>query len=158
VIPDELRQFIGKAEPPQVRDVERGSIRRYAEAVGNDNPLYYDEEYTRKSRYGTIIAPPGFWGWPVKSVAAATGLPDIIADLQRALSKAGYPRILDGGISYEFFVPIEAGDKLVASPRIKDIAAKQGKSGTMMMCYFETSYLNQNGDLVARASQTFIAR
>lgn len=158
MVPEELKQFIGKAEMPHVREVERGAVKRYAEAVGNDNPLYFDEEWARNSRRGGIIAPPGFFGWPAKPVAAATGLPDIIAHLQKALAKAGYARILDGGISYEFFLSVRAGDTLIASPKIKDIAPKQGKSGTMMMCYFETSYLNQNGDLVARASQTFIAR
>ncbi len=45
MVPDELKQHIGKIDPPHVREVERGAIRRYADAVGNGNPLYFDEEY-----------------------------------------------------------------------------------------------------------------
>lgn len=154
MVPDELQQYIGKIDPPHVREVERGAIVRYAAAVGNGNPLYHDIEYASESRYGTIIAPPGFFGWPLQMVPSSEG----IIGLMTALINAGYYRILDGGMSYEFFLPVRADDILIASPKVKDVKAKEGKSGTMIMCEFETTYLNQNGDLVARASQTLIGR
>jgi acyl dehydratase len=154
MVPDELKQHIGKIDPPHVREVERGAIRRYADAVGNDNPLYFDEEYASESRYGTIIAPPGFFGWSMQSVPSSEG----IIGLMTAMINAGYYRILDGGMSYEFFLPVREGDIMIASPKIKDVTAKEGKSGTMMVCDFETTYLNQNGDLVAKAYQTLIGR
>jgi len=154
MVPDELKQHIGKIDPPHVREVERGAIRRYADAVGNDNPLYFDEEYASESRYGTIIAPPGFFGWSMQSVPSSEG----IIGLMTAMINAGYYRILDGGMSYEFFLPVRAGDIVIASPKVKDVNAKEGKSGTMMVCDFETTYLNQNGDLVAKAYQTLIGR
>lgn len=154
MVPDELKQYIGKIDPPHVREVERGAIRRYAEAVGNDNPLYFDEEYASESRYGTIIAPPGFFGWSMQSVPSSEG----IIGLMTAMINAGYYRILDGGMSYEFFLPVREGDIMIASPKVKDVTAKEGKSGTMMVCDFETTYLNQNGDLVAKAYQTLIGR
>jgi len=158
MIPEEARPFVGRIDPPIVRRVEKGAIRRYAEAVGNDNPLYHDEEHARRSRFGGIIAPPGFFGWPIEPASASTGLPDIVVELQAALGKAGFPRILDGGITYDFRLPVRAGDILIATPRISDIAEKQGKSGAMMMCLFEMTYSNQHGDLVARSVQTFFAR
>ena len=154
MVPDELKQHIGKIDPPHVREVERGAIRRYAEAVGNGNPLYFDEEYASESRYGTIIAPPGFFGWSMQSVPSSEG----IIGLMTAMINAGYYRILDGGMSYEFFLPVRAGDIVIGSPKVKDVTAKEGKSGTMMVCDFETTYLNQNGDLVAKAYQTLIGR
>ncbi len=154
MVPDELKQYIGKIDPPHVREVERGAIRRYADAVGNENPLYFDEEYASESRYGTIIAPPGFFGWPTQAVPSSEG----IIGLMTAMINAGYYRILDGGMSYECFLPVRAGDILIASPKVKDVSAKEGKSGTMMVCNFETTYLNQNGDLVAKAYQTLIGR
>jgi acyl dehydratase len=154
MVPDELKEYIGKIDPPHVREVEQGAIRRYADAVGNGNPLYYDIEYAGESAQGTIIAPPGFFGWAMASVPSSEG----IIGLMTALINAGYYRILDGGMSYEFFLPVRAGDILIASPRVKDVQAKEGKSGTMIVCDFETTYLNQNGDLVAKASQTLIGR
>ncbi|MBE0480261.1 MAG: MaoC family dehydratase N-terminal domain-containing protein [Dehalococcoidia bacterium] len=158
MIPEEARQFIGKTAVPIVREVERGAIRRYADAVGNNNPLYCDEEYAAGSRYGDIIAPPGFFGWPIKPAKSTTGLPEIVGDLQEALARGGFPRILDGGISYEFFLTVRADDMLIASVKVSNITEKEGKSGAMMVCRLETTFLNQNGDEVARAYQTFIAR
>jgi acyl dehydratase len=158
MIPEEAKQFIGRTDPPIIRHVEKGAIRRYAEAVGNDNAVYYDEEYARKSQYGCIIAPPGFFGWPTKAPSSCTGLADIVGELQMALARGGFPRILDGGISYDFFLPVRAGDILAATPKVTGLSEKEGKSGNMIVSYFETTYVNQNGDLVARARQTFIAR
>ena len=152
-VPEELKRYIGKIDPPHVREVEKGSIRRYADAVGNDNPLYFDEEYAKKSPYGSIIAPPGFFGWAASAVAQSEG----IIGLMMALIESGYAGILDGGMSYEFFLPVRVGDTLVASPRVKDVAAKSGKN-PMMICQFEVTYLNQNGDVVATACQTLIGR
>ncbi len=143
MIPDSLKQFIGKVDPPHVREVEKGAIRRYADAVGNDNPLYYDEEYARKSRYGSIIAPPG----------SSEGLIGVMG----AMIEAGYAGILDGGMAYDFFLPVRAGDTLVASPKVLDVTAKEGKT-KMMIVRFETTYYNQNGDLVAKSYHTLIGR
>jgi hypothetical protein len=126
MVPDELKQHIGKIDPPHVSE----------------------------SRYGTIIAPPGFFGWSMQSVPSSEG----IIGLMTAMINAGYYRILDGGMSYEFFLPVRAGDIVIASPKVKDVTAKEGKSGPMMVCDFETTYLNQNGDLVAKAYQTLIGR
>jgi acyl dehydratase len=158
MIPEEAKRFIGRTDPPIVRHVEKGAIRRYAEAVGNDNPLHYDEEYARKTKYGSIIASPGFWGWPTQTPSSSTGLAEIVGELQAALARGGFPRILDGGISYDFFLPVRAGDVLVASPKVTGLSEKEGKSGSMIICNFETTYINQNGDLVAKSYQTFIAR
>lgn len=155
MIPEEVKQYVGKQYAPHIRHVEQGAIRRYAEAIEDDNPLYCDEEYTRQSRYDAIIAPPAFFGWPKK----AGGMPEAMVEVRAALGKAGYGRVLDGGISYEFNQPVCEGDTLVASMKVKDIYEREGKSGTkMIFSVFETSYTNQNGDLVAKAYHTLIYR
>ena len=54
------KNAIGRASPPTLNEVEKGAIRRFAEALGDYNPIYYDEEYARASGYPTIVAPPTF--------------------------------------------------------------------------------------------------
>jgi acyl dehydratase len=54
------RQFIGQRSEPVLNIVERGAVRKFAEAIGDPNPLYMDEEAAEASRYGGIIAPPTF--------------------------------------------------------------------------------------------------
>ena len=36
----------------------REAIELYCKAVGEDHPLYFDEDYARTTRYGGLIAPP----------------------------------------------------------------------------------------------------
>ena len=53
-------QLIGKKTKEYTIDIEKGHIRRFAEAIGDPSPLYYDEEYAKQTSYKGIIAPPTF--------------------------------------------------------------------------------------------------
>lgn len=153
---EKLGKFIGTTTPPGINEVERGAIRRYAEAVGDPNPLYYDVEYASKSRYKGLISPPGFFGWPVK---VSVGAMEIMAPIFEILFSAGLVRILDAGIDYDFFLPIRAGDTLIWYARFADAKERTSKSGErMVFITMELTFVNQNGDTVARRRQTFIAR
>ncbi len=154
MIPDEMKRYIGMVDPPTVFEVEKGAIRRYADAVGDPNPLYRDQEYAAKSKYAGIIAPPGFFGWPVSAASMGGAGGQLIA----AAMNAGYYRILDAAKSYEFYLPVRPGDTLVSSPQVDDIVEKEGKSGPMFIISFKTTYTNQNGDIVANAYQGLICR
>jgi acyl dehydratase len=41
-------------------EATRDGIRHYAYGFGDDNPLYCDPDYAATTRWGGIIAPPGF--------------------------------------------------------------------------------------------------
>lgn len=152
---EELKGLIGTKTDPGFNEVEKGSIRRYADAVGNPNPLHSDIEYAKKSRHGGIIAPPGFFGWPKQ---VNTGAIEVMGPVFGAVFNAGLIRILDAGIEYDFFLPIHAGDTLTWFARFADVKERDGKSGRMVFLTMELTYMNQNGDLVAKARQTFLAR
>lgn len=150
---EELKKFIGKTDEPYPMEVEKGAIKRYAEAVGDANPLYHDEEYARTSKYGTIICPPGFFGWPVKSRPHLSG---VRKELLESIMKAGYKRLLDGGSDFEFMLPVRAGDILVATGGIADVYEREGKAGKLIFAVTEMTYINQNGDRVANVRSTLI--
>ena len=152
-ITDELKALIGTTTEPVIMEVERGAIRRYADAIDDPNPLFRDVEHAQSSRYGEMICPPGFFGWPVKR----GGLMEVLASLAPALARAGCPRILDGGVDFEFYLPIRAGDILTSSGKIADIRAREGRTGTMIFTTLETTFINQNGDLVAKSRATIIS-
>ena len=40
--------------------IEAGHIMMFARAVGDPNPVYYDEDAAKKTEAGGIIAPPTF--------------------------------------------------------------------------------------------------
>jgi len=161
MLPEEVAKFIGKTTGVSVFEIEKEPIRRFADAVDDPNPLYWDEEYAKKSSYGSIIAPPGFISipWCSRPKGGETS-PDSRTELRDALRKVGYvnPGGIDAGIEYEFFNPVRAGDTITATSMIKDIIEREGKTGKMAFVFNETTYTNQNGDLVARARSTFIQR
>jgi len=170
MLPEEITKFIGTGGGVTVYEVEKGAIKKFADAVDDLNPFYLDEEYAENSRYGSIIAPPGFFGWPAR-FARGSALPrateakgsseqttDPRATLGVALVEAGYPRVLDGGMEYDFFCPVRAGDTLAASSVIKDVIGREGSTGKMAFVITETTYTNQNGELVAKARATSIHR
>ncbi len=162
MLSDDVEEFIGKGGDVRIYEVEKGAIRRFADAVDDPNPLFHDDEYARNSRNGAIIAPPGFFGWPTQwpaaTAAAALAGGGSESGLGTVLAKAGYTRLLDGGVDYEFFMPIRAGDTLVVTSKLKDVRERAGGTGKMAIVRNESTYHNQNGNIVATAIATAIYR
>ena len=166
MLPEEVTKLIGQKTGVRMFEVEKGAIKKFADAVDDRNPLYWDDEYARNSRYGSIIAPPGFFGWPLEWAPGvtfplfpeSTGVGETNIKTRETLAKEGYGRTLDGGMEYEFFIPVRAGDILASSVTITDIVEREGKTGSMVFVFNEITYVNQNGELVAKARQTSIHR
>jgi acyl dehydratase len=145
VITEEMRKVIGVESEPVIYEVEKGAIRKFADAIGDPNPLYYDEEYAKKSRYGGIIAPPGFFGWPVKGGFVTTHPFD-----------TPLKSLLNGGSEFEYFQPVRAGDVLSVTNKVTDLYEREGRLGRMLFTQWESTYRNQKGEIVAKARGTFI--
>jgi acyl dehydratase len=153
IITDKLKKLIGTGPDPSVYKVEEGAIQRYADAIGDINPLFNDVGYAKKSRYGRLMCPPGFFGWPTKAHTREVSI--IIGSLVAA---GAPPRGLDAGVEYEFFESVGAGDVLTCSTRIISLSERDGKTGKMLITNWVTMYLNQNGDVVAKATASLINR
>jgi acyl dehydratase len=154
-VPDEVMRMVGIVSEPVMCKVEEGAIERFADAVDDPNPLYRDAEYAKRSRYGGIIAPLGFFGWPLKgkTIEGDLNFREVIAK-HMALTQG-----LDGGSEYGYFLPVRAGDTLTAYTKMADIVEREGRDGrTMVFVTRAIRYLNQNGDLVAIAKVTTIMR
>jgi acyl dehydratase len=150
LITDELRKLIGVTLDTIVFKVEEGAIQRYAQAIGDPNPLFNAPDYAGKTRYGRLLAPPGFTGWPAKA-----GRPT--EKLFAFLVKAGAPpRILDGGIEFEFIEPVGAGDVLTARTKIAKVAERETKLGKTMFTTAEVTYVNQKGKVALKSWATII--
>ena len=140
VVPESLKKMVGQTEEPIVFKVEEGAIQRYARAVGDANPLYNDVEYAAQSKWGRLLAPPAFPGWPVKSDGF-----DMIKFVEK-LIKAGAPMgLLDGGVDYEFFSPVAADDTLLAVTKIESIEGRETKLGPTMITTVETTFTKESG-------------
>jgi acyl dehydratase len=150
LITDGLRKLIGMTLDTIVFKVEEGAIQRYAEAIGDPNPLYNDPDFASKTRYGRLLAPPGFTGWPVKAGRLSERLLE-------SLAKAGAPsRLLDGGIEFEFIEPVGAGDVLTATTKIVNMTERETKLGKTMFTTLETTFVNKKGNVTLKSRSTFI--
>ena len=144
LLTEEMRQrTIGLEGEPAILDVEKGAIARFAEAVGDPNPLWNDEAGARNSRYGGLTAPPTF----LRSVRLQR--PQLPFDVP-------YTRNLDGGSEWEYFGPIRAGDRITAVARIEDVSERSGRLGPMLFTVTNITYTNQFGEVVATQRTTAI--
>ena len=148
-ITDEMRASIGVEGPPTVNDVDKTGIRMFARAVGYTSPLFYDEEYAKSKGHRSLIAPPGYLGTARYNPNA-----------QRPMGGPGRGRTgggLDGGVERKYTgVEICAGDVLTAVSKIVDISERPSRLGMMVITRRETTFTNQNGEVVCRAYNTIL--
>ena len=159
MVAESLQSLIGRRSQPVVMEVTRTDLRKIADAAGNRNPLYWDDAYAAKTKYGGVIAPPDFFGWPVKwpPDTVFMSFNDLLGEMYAEIAKAGYFRVINAGMESEFFLPIRPGDTLVVTTQIISMEEKEGKKGgKMLLSTIETTVVNQNGDVVARQRQSGI--
>ena len=149
VVTDKIRNQIGKDISSVVWDIEKGAIRKVAEAIGDPNPLWQDEEYAKKTRFGGIIAPPTFL-WSLRNEEAVKWAND--PDLSPVT------RFLHGGTDFDLYQPVRPGDRITVTSKLVDAFEREGKSGKMLTMIEESRYTNQKGELVAKATSTLIRR
>lgn len=152
-----LKSFIERSGDPITFSVETGAIKRYADAIGDTNPVFTDDSADGLID-GKLFAPPGFFGWPTSLKGNMPFYPQLRVDMIAALAKEGYTNLLDGSLDYEFFTPILAGDILYAVMTIKELSLKQGRSGYMVVCTLEFTYDRPNGERAAKVTQKIIAK
>jgi acyl dehydratase len=119
-------------EPLSVHD-----IRRWAQySVGDDNPLFSEVDYAKRSAWGTVIAPPTFL-YTIDSGIVAPGLPGI--------------QWIFAGSRFEHFHPVKAGDTITARTRLIDVQIKEGRNVARYVNQVgEVLFTNQHGQLVTR--------
>lgn len=143
---EELKSKVGVESDPVVYTVEKGHIRRFAEAIGDDNPLFADEAEARKSQYDGIIATPTF-----TRAFFARG------DDDEGVTREGTDvKVLDAGSEWEYFHPIRVGDTITVTTKVADTYQKDGRIGMMTFDVRETIYKNQLGQVVITRRDTGI--
>ena len=99
------------------------AIRRWAECTGDPNPLYNDEEYARKTRWGGPVAPPGF-EWSMGIDRAPLVPEELNKETHRALRGI---QLFHSGAEYFYYREIREGTRLFKSETVADVAMKQSK-------------------------------
>lgn len=131
--------------------IEYEPIRRYCHMSNDDNPLFLDPDYAKKTKYGAVILPPmtirtlvtpGSPGyWPPTPPQEGTALPPVPTPGDRAINLT---------TEWEFFKPVKVGDRLSVTQRIADVFIKPIRlDPEAFWILTERIYRNQNGEVVA---------
>lgn len=159
LIPDETRDRIGEllAEPVTV-SIDRRESQRYAMAVDDLNPVYFDVEAARQAGHRTIIAPPTFITHAIVPPRSTDQLREDGLWHDRDGVRLAVGRMMFGGEEWDFMEPVCVGDEITAETRLADVDQKTGSKGPFVRVVRETTFTNQDGTVVARSRQIGIAR
>ena len=133
-IVDRLKVKVGWTGGERVATVEAGHVRRFCEAIGDDDPRWHEE------------APPTF------VVALSSETPPLAEALEYG---RGW---LNGGDAFEYLEPVRIGDTITSRTSLVDVYEKQGGSGGLLFLITETEYVNQHGRVAVRVRGTRIRR
>ncbi len=134
IISDELEGLLNVAFGPEVYEVEKGMVRKFAEAIDDPNPLWHE------------AAPPTF--------PAALVPTELLHKMVTA--KCPLTRFLNGANELEYYQPIRVGDVISVMARLEKLRKMEGKEGATLFMIVDITYQNQRGEVVAKGRNTFI--
>ena len=156
LLTEELRSWIGReAHYPAREELGRASIRYFALAMGDDNPLYVDDAYARRAGYPSVIAPP-------------TLVCETCQYAHRAPNADGYlghewplplpaSRLVRAGNDYEFMRPVLPSDHISVTWTLESIVEKSfSKGGTQLFVTSVARYRDAVGEIVAVNRETVV--
>ena len=135
-------------------EIGRSSLRQYALAIGDFNPLYSNREFAQANGLRDVMAPPTL-------ICDTWQYVDSDMDERGDLLGRGPIRELEGlraGNEYEFFQTIHPDDVITAHWTVKDVYEKTGRTGSLVFQVIETTFYNQSDELLARNTETMFYR
>lgn len=134
VISEELNSLLNVEFGPEVYEVEKGMVRKFAEAIDDPNPRWEKE------------TPPTF---------SAAIVPK---ELLNRLFNADIPlkRLLNGTSELEYLHPIEVDDVISVTAKLTRMRQVAGAEGPTLFMFTEMTYTNQRGEVVVRGKNTYI--
>ena len=111
--------------------ITREMIQRFARAIGDDNPLYFDEAYAQKTRFQGIVAPPSIHAL---FLFACTGHDHFMRT----------PGTINMGQNWWLHRPVRPGDIITLETRCLDKLIRKGKTYAI----HDNVFRNQQGEVV----------
>lgn len=147
--------------PP--REIGVGTIsghetQRFAIAVRDLNPLYFDADFARRAGYDDIIAPPTYLpavlDW-TPGVNEGDLLPDG-TDPAFVIEEMHGCRLMGGGQSIELHQPVYPGHVVTKLRRLASVSRKQSKLGPVIIAVFDDRYVERHAGLLVSCRDTFM--
>jgi acyl dehydratase len=145
------RQLIGVWEPQKtaeyVQTASHDSIRNWAYGCGDDNPLFTDPNYAKKTRWGGVIAPGMMVGQINKPMLGDPTPPEVKA-LKKSLFKGIH--VFVSGADWNFYRPVRPGDSIYSYGGELTCEVKQSEfAGRSVIVTGRRVKINQRAEVVA---------
>lgn len=127
--------------------VERGKIKEFAQAIGDDNSIYFSVEAAKSAGFRDVPIPPTFA--TAIDMWAGPDFEQLIAALEINPLK-----VLHGEMQYTYVGDICAGDTIHCNSKVIEVYEKR----KMNLFTIETKYKNQHDELVLIARSVVIER
>lgn len=141
-----LASLIGPIGDEVTTLVELGTVRRMALAIGDRDPIHFDEAAALARGYRGIVAP-----WPLLWLYFFTCT---IYEHDFPFGKA----TVHGQDDYDLHEPMVVGDRITVRTAMVDARLKHGKSGRLGQVVSERRFTNQKGELCAVLRTTLFRR
>jgi acyl dehydratase len=123
------------------------SVQSYAHAVGERNPIHFDERAAHAAGYRSLVAPPMF-----AAVYAGTAFRRLLDD---ELGPGLRPFAVHGGQALRWFGLVCAGDEVDTMARVTSPLGPAGRHRALVV---QTVSRNRRGELVSLGRWTTIVR
>src|SRR5262249_4251762 len=130
-LPASFRPWIGREGAPVTTRIEPGAVVRFAEAVGDLNPLYVDPRPGRPPRHGAQIAPPTFL------CALPYDCPYL--PIPRGM------RVLNVANSFTLGRPVRVGERVTTRAALQTVRSR----GDLAVLDLACAYAGRDGDRLA---------
>lgn len=156
LLTEQLKAWIGREAHYAAREeLGRASIRYFALALGDDNPLYVDDGYAREAGYASVIAPPTL----ICETCQYSHCPpneDGYIGHEWKLPIQGC-RLIRAGNDYEFMRPLLPIDLISVIWTLENIVERsRSGGGTQLFVSSVARYCDAAGELVAINRETIV--
>lgn len=160
LIPEAVASRVGTVAATARGEVTRREWQRWAAAVGDRNPLWFETDVARAHGYRDVVCPPLYLQYAVLGVTPLDELrPDGSSGAVTGdLTFPAAPKRMAGGETTTFHLPAYDRDEIKMVRTIESVAEKEGRSGRFVLVTWRTTYRNQQDELVAEAETSMIAR
>ena len=172
ILTEDMRRFIGVESDilSAPEPVEFGAVRRYAQAIMDEDPIFADDGTAQGQGLPGKVAPPLF---PAQSFRRAFGAPDPLTeratdpdfDGSVGSSMRGLPELptaglvrLNGGSEIELLRYARHGERVSIQARYASITERETSKGPMIIVVIETNYFTTPDDVIMRVRSTSLLR
>lgn len=122
--------------------MERGAVKKFAEAIGDIHPIYFEEETGRNSRFRNNIAPPTFPRTFDYGVIEGLNLPN--------------KGLIHGEQTFHYERPLLVGEEIVCYSEVKKYFEKKGNFGEMGFLVLESFGEDLAGNTIFSSTSTVV--